>query len=107
MHQIPSLFVGQYSVPFLPDSNYALIEFFFRPCLSVSHTLINNKVLPYSRKTTFEVFNMSNYKIGRNNKVSNRLICLNSKITLDWRNMEENCYEIHCKQKFITNINTL
>ena len=33
-----------------------------------------------SRKTDFEAFNISNYKIGRTNKISNRVAILNSKI---------------------------
>ena len=54
-----------------------------------------------SRKTDFEAFNRSNYKIGRNNKISNRVAILNSKIPLDWLNKEKTCYKILCKQQFL------
>ena len=57
-----------------------------------------------SRKLTFEAFNNSNYKIGRNNSISNRLTCLNLKIPLEWLTKEKLSYKIMCKQKFIENI---
>ena len=54
-----------------------------------------------SRKTDFEAFNISNYKIGRTNKISNRVAILNSKIPLDWLNKDKTCYKLLCKQQFL------
>ena len=54
-----------------------------------------------SRDKMFKTFNNSNYKIGRNNKLSNRVMILNNKIELDWLNKEKNPFKILCKQKFL------
>ena len=54
-----------------------------------------------SRDKMFKTFNNSNYKIGRNNKLSNRVMILNNKIELDWLNREKNPFKILCKQKFL------
>ena len=53
------------------------------------------------KKLAFEAFNNSNYKIGRNNMISNRLTYLNYKIPFDWFTKEKHCCKIICKQKFI------
>ena len=54
-----------------------------------------------SRNKTFQIYNNSNYKIGRDNKISNRLICINSKIPFDWLNKEWNHYKTLCKNQFL------
>ena len=54
-----------------------------------------------SRNKTFQVYNNSNYKIGRDNKISNRLISINSKIPLEWLNNEWNHYKMLCKNQFL------
>jgi hypothetical protein len=55
-----------------------------------------------SREKTLKIINNSNYKIGKNNKLSNRLVILNNKIELDCLNTDKNTYKLLCKQKFIT-----
>ena len=57
-----------------------------------------------SREKTFRTFNNSNYKIGKNNMLSNRLVVLNNKIEIDWLNKEKNSYKLLCKQKFIVTV---
>ena len=54
-----------------------------------------------SREKTLKIINNSNYKIGKNNKLSNRLVILNNKIELDCLNTDKNTYKLLCKQKFI------
>ena len=54
-----------------------------------------------SREKTFKTFNNSKYKIGRNKKLSNRLVNLNNKIELYWLNKEKNAYKLLCKQKLL------
>ena len=56
------------------------------------------------RKTTFAAFDNSNYKIGKNNKISNRISCLNNKIELGWLNKDVNCYKLLCKGMFLPNV---
>jgi hypothetical protein len=55
-----------------------------------------------NRNLNFEIYSNSNYKVGKNNKVSSRLACINSKIPLDWLNKEINGYKILCKEKFLS-----
>ena len=43
-----------------------------------------------SIEKTFKAYHNSNYKLGRNNKLSNRFVCLSNKIELDWLNQEKN-----------------
>ena len=40
----------------------------------------------------------SNYKVGKNNKISNRLTCLNNKIELTQLNLDKESYKIKCIQ---------
>ena len=49
------------------------------------------------REITFKAFNNSNYKIGRDNKISNRITCLNNKIELDWLDREKNSFKVMSK----------
>ena len=53
------------------------------------------------RNKFFETYSNSNYKIGKNNKISERLSCLNKKIPLDWLNKEIDCYKVLCKGLFL------
>ena len=54
-----------------------------------------------SREKTFKVCNISNYKIGRNNKILNRLMRSKNKIELDWLNKEINAFKMLSKNKLL------
>ena len=54
-----------------------------------------------SRHTLFTAFDTSNYRVGKNNQISNRLKCLNNKIELTHLNMDKESYKIKCKQLFL------
>ena len=53
------------------------------------------------RDTTLTAFNNSNYKIGKDNKILNRITCFNNKIELDWLNKDEISFKIISKQMFL------
>ena len=52
------------------------------------------------RNNKFQVFNMSNYKVGRNLMV-NRFKTLNNKIDYLWFNESFNSFKIKCKTLFL------
>ena len=52
------------------------------------------------RNNKFQVFNMSNYKVGRNLLV-NRFKTLNNKIDYLWFNESFNSFKIKCKTIFL------
>ena len=54
-----------------------------------------------NRNTFFTAFDNSNYRIGKNNRISNRLMCLNNKIELSQLNLDKESYKIKCKQLFL------
>ena len=53
------------------------------------------------RDKMFKVFNNSKFKIGKDNKISNRLTCLNNLIELDWLNQDKNSYKLLCKKRLL------
>ena len=57
---------------------------------------LNFQLITTRRQQNFEIQNLSNYKIG-NNILSNRLSCLNRKITLDMLNLPFESFKLKCK----------
>ena len=56
-----------------------------------------------TRNTSFKGYKNANYKIGRNNKISKRLTCFNSKIPLDLLNKDKHRSKITCNKLFLLN----
>ena len=61
---------------------------------------LNFKMIQTSRQKLFEITNSSAYKVG-NNILSNRLSCINKRITLDMLNLSIESYKIRCKAEFL------
>ena len=61
---------------------------------------LNFKMIHTSRQTHFVITNSSNYKVG-SNILSNRLSCINRKITLDMLNLPIETFKIRCKNMFL------
>ena len=61
---------------------------------------LNFQIITTSRQINFEIQNRSNYKVG-NNILSNRLSCLNKKITLDMLNLTLESFKVKCKSIFL------
>ena len=61
---------------------------------------LNFQLIITSRQQNFEIQNCSNYKIG-NNILSNRLSCLNKKITLEMLNLPFESFKLKCKDVFL------
>ena len=61
---------------------------------------LNFKMINTSRQTFFEITNSAKYKVG-NNILSNRLSCINRKITLDMLNLTLESFKIRCKTMFL------
>ena len=53
------------------------------------------------REKTFIATDISNYKVGKTNSLTNTLTCLNREIPLDWLNYDKIKYKLMCKQKFL------
>ena len=60
-----------------------------------------------SRNKTFKVYNNSNHKVGKDNKISNRLACINFKILLDWLSQDWNHYKLLSKNQFLSHVQCL
>ena len=61
---------------------------------------LNFQIVNTSRQVDLEIQNCSVYRVG-NNILSNRLSCLNKKITLDMLNLTFEAYKIKCKALFL------
>ena len=61
---------------------------------------LNFQLINTRRQMFFEIRNQARFKVG-NNILSNRLSCLNKKITLDLLNLPLETYKIKCKELFL------
>jgi hypothetical protein len=61
---------------------------------------LNFQMINTRRQIFFEVQNRSVYRVG-NNILTNRLSCLNRKVTLDMLNLPIEPYKIKCKDMFL------
>ena len=64
---------------------------------------LNFQMITTSRQNKFEIHNKSSYKVG-NNILSNRLSCINKKVTLDMLNLTFESYKIKCKNIFLNSM---
>ena len=61
---------------------------------------LNFKMINTSRQIFFEISNTAGYRVG-NNILSNRLSCINKRITLDMLNLKVDSFKIRCKEMFL------
>jgi hypothetical protein len=61
---------------------------------------LNFQMINTSRQTSFETQNHSVYKVG-NNILSNRLTCLNKKVTLNMLNLDIGPFKVTCKNMLL------
>jgi exonuclease III len=61
---------------------------------------LNFQMINTSRQTSFEIQNHSVYKVGKN-ILSNRLVCINKKVTLNMLNLDIGPFKVTCKNMLL------
>ena len=97
-----SIYLAKRGTPRMSQYKHAIQLYKLHNSTSMTDDWVSLNTQQYfnGRNNKFQVFNMSNYKVGRNLLV-NRFKSLNNKIDYLWFNESFNSFKIKCKTLFL------